>query len=368
MPAHLLYGDSYLVSEALKELKGQVGPFEALEANSHHLSGPQLDMPHLQAVCNSIPFLAERRLVIVDALLSAFESREGRRRAPASTGRRRPTGQNRDASTAWADLPNYIANEMPPTTLLVFLEKKLSRGNPLFVKLRPVVQIQQFPALSGEGLARWIRNRISEKGASTTPGANRLLSQLVGGNLWIMDNELEKLALYAGDKAIDEKTVNTLVSQSRESSIFSAVDGLLEGRTGAALRMMHSLRDEGAELPYIVSMAARQLRLVTLAKDLMDRRYKEAEIGERLGITRDFALRKTIQQARNATWSRLEWLYGRLMEADLAVKRGLMDQDVALEILVSEASRTSARPNHGVRQPTSPPFQRQSTGVATDRG
>ena len=368
MPAHLFYGDSFLVSQALTELQGQVGPLEVLEANSHRISGAEIVMPHLQALCNSVPFLAERRLVIVEGLLSLFDPRERRRRAPTSPSRKASSGQNRKPSNAWGDLPSYIAKEMPPTTLLVFLDEKVSGGNTLFEKLRPVVQVRQFPTLRGEGLARWIRNRISDKGASISPGAIRLLSQLVGGDLWIMDNELEKLTLYVGDKIIDEKAVGTLVYRSRESSIFSAVDSLLEGKSAAALKMMHSLRNEGAELPYIVSMAARQLRMVTVAKDLMDRGHREAEIGERLGITRDFVVTKTIEQARKHSWNNLEWLYGRLMNADLAVKQGRMDQDVALELLVTEASKISARSGPGAHRSYSSQFQRQSTVATADRG
>ena len=52
------------------------------------------------------------------------------------------------------------------------------------------------------------------------------------------DNELEKLALYAGDRAIEEGDIGLLTSQAREPTIFSAVDALLEGRSTAALKMM----------------------------------------------------------------------------------------------------------------------------------
>ena len=157
-----------------------------------------------------------------------------------------------------------------------------------------------------------------------------------------MDNELEKLTLYAGDRPIEERDVRLLVPQSREASVFSAVDALLEGRSRVALELANRLREEGAELPYIVAMIARQLRLVTLARDLMDRGHKEKDIGTRLGLTYEFALKRTVEQARKHSWDSLRWLYGRLMEADLAVKQGRLDQDIALELLVSEASAVSA--------------------------
>ena len=382
MPAHLLYGDSFLVTQALKGLQGEVGPPEVLEANSHRLSATQLDQGQLRALCDAVPFLAEHRLVVVEGLFSLFhtgrrtrsvnnppsaepaprsqvvnESRPGGRRAATPARRGHSTGPRNPSPAAWEDLPRYIGEEMPPTTLLVFMEERLSKGNPLLRKLTAVVQVRECATPRGEGLARWVRNRIAEKGARITPGAMSLLCQLVGGNLWTMDNELEKLAVYAGDRAIEEGDVRLLVSQSREASIFSAVDALLEGRTAVALPLMHRLRDDGAELPYIVAMIARQLRLVTLARDLVDRGSRERDIGDRLGLTQDFILRRTLAQARKHSQASLRWLYGRLMEADLAVKQGRMEQDVALELLVSEASvnstgprtRTSAGAGYGPR-------------------
>ena len=249
-------------------------------------------------------------------------------------------------------MPEYIEGEMPPTTMLVFLEATVSRRNPLLRSLQSMVQIQDRSTPTGEGLARWIRNRVGEKGSRITPGAIRLLTSLTGTSLWMLDNDLEKLALYAGNRAIEESDVRLLVSQSREASIFSAVDALLEGRAPVAMRLIHRLREDGAELPYIVSMTARQLRLVTLAKELMDRREGEKAIKDRLGINHDFALKRTMEQARKHSWNSLEWLYKKLLEADLAVKQGRMNQDLALELMVTEAANLSVesrRPSYASR-------------------
>ena len=350
MPAHLLYGDSFLVSEALKELQSQVGLPDVLEANSHRLSGTHLDPAQLRAVSDAVPFLAQYRLVVVEGLLALYNSPEGRRR-PAGSSARPTTGAPRATLDTWQGLPRYISEEMPPTTLLVLLEERVSSGNILLRVLRPVIEVQGVPTPSGEGLARWIRNRIAEKGSRITPGAIRLLSQLVGGNLWTMDNELEKLALYAGDRAIEDGDVKLLVSQSKEASVFSAVDAILEGRSAAALGLMHRLRGDGAAFPYIVAMIARQLRLVSLARDLTDRGHRETDIAERLGLNQEFAIKKTREQARKHSWSSLKWLYSKLMEADLAVKQGRMDQDVALELLVSQASAPRAGSDLSLRSP-----------------
>ena len=205
-------------------------------------------------------------------------------------------------------------------------------------QLQPCAKVQAMPAPTGEALARWIRSRIEARGAQITPGAILVLTQAAGNEMWALDNDLEKLSLYAGDRPIEEADVALLAAQSRDANIFAATDALLEGRAQAAMRLMHRLRQDGADVSYIVSMIARQLRTVTLARDLMDRKVAEREIGDRLGIPQEFIRRKAVGQARRHSWNDLKWLYGRLFEVDLAVKRGRADEDVALELLVSEAS------------------------------
>lgn len=328
MPVFIFHGDSFLTTEALEQLRSQVGPPELLEANSHRLSGEETTLGELQAICSALPFLAQNRLVVVEGLLGSFENRDPRRR-----GGRRPAGH----LAKWEGLESYVG-EMPPTTLLAFVDGSLRNNNPMLSRLGSKAQVQSYTAPRGEELARWTRNRAEMKGARITAGALRLLGQYVGGNLRVLDTELEKLALYADDGPIEEDHVRKLVPQVREASIFAAVDAILEGRPSVAMRLLQRLRVEGASLSYIQSMIARQLRLVTLAKDLLERGVAQSEMGGKLEIRAEFAVRKTLEQARKFSWNRLKTLYQRLLEMDLAVKEGRLDEDLALDLLVAEAA------------------------------
>ena len=48
-------------------------------------------------------------------------------------------------------------------------------------------------------------------------------------------------------------------------------------------------------------------------------------MGSRLGVSSQFVLRKIIDQARRQSWQEIKASYRRLLEADLAVKRGVME-------------------------------------------
>ena len=329
-PVRVIYGDEFLVSTALRELHEEVGPEESREANSHRVSAPQASLASIAPMCDAVPFLAEMRLVMVSGALAEVEpSRSGGQRRGRGRGASRSSGGN------WEGLDGYV-ERMPPTTLLVFVDGPVRGGNPLLEQLRPLGEVREMPTPSGEALARWIRERVAGKDCNILPGAITLLSRLVGPNLRVLDGELEKLALYAGQEPIAEAHVRELVAEVRETSVFSVVDAVLERRPAVALRATNRLSQGGAGFAEVISLVSMQVRRVVLARHLLDSGLPQAEIGSRLNIGPDFVLRKTIQQARSHSPQGLALLYEALLEADLAVKQGRMEEEVALQLLFTQ--------------------------------
>ena len=333
-PAQVIYGDEFLVSTALRELQEEVGPVESREANCHRVSAPQANLSSISPMCNAMPFLAEKRLVMVTGALAEVEpSRAGGQRRGRSRASSRSSA--RVSGGSWEGLEEYL-ERMPPTTLLVFVDGPIRGGNPLLERLHAVAQVRELSTPNGEALSRWIRSRVGEKGCSIVPGAITLLSQLVGPNLRVLDNELEKLALYAGEESIVEAHVRELVPEMRETSVFNVVDAVLERRPAVALRATNRLSQGGAGFSEVIAMVSMQVRRVVLARHLLDSGLAQSEIGSRLNIGPDFVLRKTMQQARSHSPEGLAMLYEALLEADLAVKQGRMEEEVALQLLVTQ--------------------------------
>jgi DNA polymerase-3 subunit delta len=324
----VLYGENeYAVSTALAELKAAVGPPETREANTHAFSAPQVSLGELRAVCEAMPFLAERRLVIVEGLLGQYNARQGR---PDTIG-----APESPQLGDWQGIES-LPKAMPPTTVLVFVDVPLSQANPLLKLLRPLAEVRAFPLLKPDELGRWAKEQVGQRGGQITPGALRLLTGLAGGDQRALANEIEKLCLYAHGRPIVEEDVRLLVSDAKEASIFVVVDALLEGRTAMAARLLHKLRDEDASLAHVISMVARQLRLDVLVKEGLDAGLKLEDAGRNLSIRQDFVLRKTAEQARRYSWERFRMLYQRLLDADLSVKRGRAEEELALDLLIGE--------------------------------
>ena len=328
MPVHLLYGDSFLVPRRLDELIVQAGASDVLDANRHRLIGPQTKPGELLSMCNALPFMDDHRLVIVEGLLGTAES-QGR-------GRRRGSSGDSGVAGQWQVLGDAIP-QMPDTTVLVFTDGPIGANNPLLRMLRPMAQVEELSAPTGEALARWVKSTAETKGSPISPSAIRSITDLVGADLWTLAQELEKLVLYCWGREIQEADVGEMVSQVREASIFAAVDAMIDGRPGVALRLLHRLKEDGRDALYIISMVERQLRLLALARDHLDRGLPQSELRGRLGTSSDFVVRKTSEQARRHPMPEIVWRYNRLLETDLAIKRGKLEPELALELLVGDA-------------------------------
>ncbi len=327
MPAHVVYGDTFLVAEQVRRIKEESGAGDLMESNRHRATAAQARPEEALAMCNSLPFLDTMRLVELEGVLA---TQEGSGSGGRSGGRRQ-----RAASGGWAQLTDAIPN-LPDTTLLILIDGDVAQGNPLLRTLAEHCAIHRQATPNGTALSQWIKQRAEAKGSSITPPAIQAMAEMVGGDLWTIDRELEKLSLYAAGRDINDADVRYMVSHAQEANVFAAVDAMVDGQPGPALRLLMQLMQDGHEPLYIIAMIERQLRLLALARDLTDRGVPQAELGKRMGTNSDFVVRKTLGQARRMSLQDISRKYRRVLESDLAIKQGRLEPAVSLQLLAAD--------------------------------
>ncbi len=323
---YIIYGeDDFLVKELVAQVKADCGGADLGEANTSKFEGSKLHPNELVAACNTISFLAPKRLVIVEGLLSRFDDGEKRR-----------SGKNASRELQdWSGFAEHVSS-MPESSVLVLVDGKLSRTNPLLKTLSPLASVRECKALKGSDLQNWIRDRTMDCGGRISPQALLLLADLIGSNLWILSNEIGKLCLYAGERPIEVADIHAMVSYAREANIFTMVDAIVQHNRAVASRLMHQLMDEGSAPPYLLYMITRQFRLLVQARTLMEQRLPASVVGSKLGLSSDYVLQKALEQARGYSMERLERTYRKLLEADLSIKTGSLEGILALDLLVAD--------------------------------
>jgi len=324
----LLGQDDFSLTHSLEEIKKSIGDQTLLAANTATLDGQQVTLDQLRTVCETVPFLAERRLVIVTGLLERFEPRD-------KSSRRRKNTHITNQQDNYKSLAAYITR-IPDSTILVLIDSKVGSNNPLFKELSGKAEVKSFPLLRDAKLRQWIQRYVAKEGGSISPQAVNLIAKLVGSNLWTMANEINKLLLFTSGRCIEEKDVNMVVSCAQEANVFTMVDAILGFKAKAAEQSLQQLLQRGAAPAYLLVMLSRQVQLIVRARELINQAKPDMEIQNRLGLTAEFALRKTLEQADRYPLERLKQLYHRLLEADLSIKTGKYDAELALNILVAE--------------------------------
>ncbi|HWO94297.1 MAG TPA: hypothetical protein VNL92_05990, partial [Dehalococcoidia bacterium] len=184
----ILYGpDTYSRTIALNRIRSELNADTADEVRFDASVG----MEQLLAALHTLPFLATRRVVIVDGLLArAQPPRRGASRTRARGSTRRDT-----SGLFWAPLAD-AAPTLPPSTELILVDDAIDSDNPLLTALTPYAEVRQFRPLAQRDVPGWITARARDIGVRLAPDAVRLLADLCGNNLWAAESELEKLHLY----------------------------------------------------------------------------------------------------------------------------------------------------------------------------
>ena len=324
--------DDFSRSEALLEIKKGLGDADMLVSNTNVFDGKKVTAGELASVCQAVPFLSEKRLVIIEGLLERYSS-------DAPKGRGKKTARS---SPKQEEVGSFIAlfNSLPESTIVVLVDGEIGKANPLYEGIASKAKVSSFPLLKGEKLSRWIKTRVAKEGGKISPAAAKLLEKQVGGDLWVMSGEIAKLTTYALGRQIEEEDVSRLVGFAQEANIFTMIDAVLGFKAGVGQQTLVQLMQEGMAPPQILFMISRQVRLMIQVKSMMKDGKSQSEIQPKLGLNNEFVWQKTLEQAGMYSFGRLKELYHKLLETDIAIKTGKYNDELALNILVAEMCST----------------------------
>lgn len=326
--------DDFSIAQALETIKKELGDESSLAMSTTTLDGQQLTQEELKTVCETIPFMTGKRLVIVEGLLGRFESGARTKRQTKTT---RKSKKQEEAEV----FTNYLVGDIPETTILVLIDGVISGDNPVLKSLAGKATTRNFALPRDAKLREWVQKRVKDEGGEISSQAVQLLARFVGSNLWIMASEIEKLLLYTNGRKIEEDDIQAAVGYNQQATVFNMVDAILEFKAEQAEMMLEHLFKNGVAPVYLLFMIARQVQLILRVKELSRKRVTNREMQGKLGVTSEWVLKKTLDQSNRYSLSRLKDVYQRLLDTDISIKTGRMDPELALNVLVAELCRYS---------------------------
>ena len=312
---YLFYGDDELsILEATQDLIRNVGTDDLRDHNVIRLDKQSINPVDLTASVSAVPFLSERRLVIVNEFFSKTK------------GKKQVKG--------WENLSQIVKN-IPPTNDLLFRESQDSfKSNSLFKQIAELASVREFAMPHGSAINKWIQERVNDKGGDIDNKAISRLAHVIGPNTWALDAEIEKLILYANDRQISSSDIDLLTTDNHQDNIFRAVDMALNGNPHAMASVKTILN--GSESPgFILAMIHRQVRLLITAKMSHGEQISRNDLSKQLNL-RGYAMDKLLEEVRRHNLSKLMAAHSLLAETDEKIKTGKLTDMLALEMLLGE--------------------------------
>lgn len=210
-----------------------------------------------------------------------------------------PTGKpNKDGAAA---ITEYCQRPPPDTVLLITSTQWSKQHHAAWVdEIEAVGVFVPIATLRPDDLPAWIGQRMASRGIKADRDAVDLLAERSEGNLLAAAQEIDKLALLAGDRLIDGPTLEGLVADSARYDAFKLTDAALGGDAVRALRIVAGLRAEGEQVPGLMGLLLYQLQI--LVRLAAAPNPAQAFRAERIYPAREAIYRKALQRGNLSHW------------------------------------------------------------------
>ncbi len=252
LACYFLYGEeTYLAHQFVRQLRDAVIPSDAQGFNLERFDLEDSRWADIIDLARTVPFFfSPWRIVVV-------EGSEGR--------------EDKLSSLEENILREYFRSPSQRTILVVIFSGKIKKFHPLvkfFASLpSSSVLLKELRPLKESGLISWIDKKLEGLGKSATPEAKRRLVEIIGNDLQRIDNELEKIATFVGERrVVDLDDVNQVCDWVKTFVAWELTDCLEKADYEQTLIVLNRFFKEGVESEYIVGIMANFFRDLLLAK------------------------------------------------------------------------------------------------------
>lgn len=307
---YLLYGEEqYLIRQYRDRLKEAIAGDDTM--NLGVFSGSDISQKEIVDLAETLPFFAERRLILIE-----------------------DSGLFKKGAEELAD---YMAS-VPEMTYFVFVEKEVDRKTKMYKEVKKAGSVVEFARQKDDILLRWINGRLKKNGKQITRDAYALFIQKTGNDMENIDRELEKLICYTLDKDnIETADVEAVTTERTENRIFDMVDAVAMHKQKRALELYYdllALREAPMRIMYLISSQFKRLLVV---QAMTNQGFGRKDIASKAGCP-EWAVGKYQAQCRAFSLEQLKQAVRDGVEYETAVKTGQMDDQMAVELFIVKYS------------------------------
>ncbi len=308
---YLLYGDEpFLLSSYKKRLKAAIVGDD--EMNSSYYEGKNPDLSAVRSMAETMPFFAERRLIILEN-----------------------SGLMKNSSEGWTE----FLDQLPEFTSVIFVEPEVDKRNKMFKKIRERGYAAELNRQKDAELKRWILGLAGREGMKMTADALELFLQKTGDSMENIRMELEKLIAYCqGKEGIKREDVEAVCTEQTANRIFEMIEAVAVGNEKKALELYYDLLALKESSMRILFLIARQFNQLMIVKEMAANGAGKDAIASALKL-RPFIAGKLMNQARTFTKEQVREYVELCVQSEEDVKKGNLNEKMAVELVIVKISR-----------------------------
>ena len=303
---YLLCGDEpFLVGSYKKRMREAISGDDTM--NFNYFEGKNPDVKEIISLADTMPFFAERRLILIDS--SGF------------------------FKSAPEELVAYLP-QMPDTTCLIFCESEVDKRNKLYKKVKELGHVAELNKQDSAQLMQWAAGILTKDGKKITKPVMEYFLERTGDDMENIRTELEKLICYTmGRDVITKEDVEAIGTVHVTNRIFEMVSAIVARNTKKALELYEDLLTLKEPPMRILFLIARQFNQLLQVKELAAQGGDKGTIASKLKVP-PFAAGKLLTQAKMFTKEQILSYVQLCVESEEAVKTGRMGDRMAVELLI----------------------------------
>jgi DNA polymerase-3 subunit delta len=322
---YLFYGpEDFLIREAVGRIKEILIPPSAEQMNLTIIDGSDMVAQRIANAVETLPFMSERRLVIVNNAAFASAGKKGFTQADIEM-----------LENCFRSIPDY-------SCLVITAKISPDMRTKLMKTLKSVGAVVEFGTLKPALFEKWVAKRFKAAGKAISPAVlNRFLvltgylERDSGKTLDGVANEIEKVVKYCeGRDEVRQEDIEALAPESLSMNIFALVDSIGGRNIPKAIELLEDMKRGGEPPVRVLFMVARQFRLLLQASLYKDMGYSGGAVASKLQVP-PFVAGSLMRQAGNFSREDLKKALRECAEADARVKGGRMEPWLALEVLIA---------------------------------
>jgi DNA polymerase-3 subunit delta len=229
--------------------------------------------------------------------------------------------------------------ELPPDLTLVLICRDKPPAKLVKAVKAAEGEVHEFEAPKARDMPRVLVGEAQRLGLRLEPAAARMLVDRMGANPVRLHNELERLALWAGEGGgVGVADLEEMITDTSEAAVWSLSDALIEGDAAAALRIGERLIGQGENVTGLIYGLASRLRSACAAAAQLEEGIPAKQVESSLKM-HPYAAKQLVRRLQGADLSKLRAATETLADLELWCRGGAdYGDELALTIALRKAA------------------------------